>query len=120
MADLSPEKEPVARKRAEARRGLRRGWRWALPLAWLVVVALGAAAAVAARSWLPYVVAGVVVFAGVVWVLVSVLSPAIPDRTCPACKKEGLVKLRRGEPGVRCELCGFRDDEMHVAYLDEW
>ncbi len=75
---------------------------------------------VALWSWVQYVVVGGLVLCVVGWVLISVLSPAVPDRTCPACQKKGLVKIRRGELGVCCEYCEFRDEDMHVAYLDEW
>ena len=96
-------------------------WRWwLLPVFWLLVVAVAAPFVVQAMSWLPYLVAGVLVLVPVVWILVSTLSPAVPDRTCPSCGDKGLVKMRRGEPGVHCQLCGFRDDDGHVAYLDEW
>jgi hypothetical protein len=89
-------------------------------LVWLFLALVVLGAATLVWGWLPYLVAGLCAAVFLVWVLASVLSPAVPDRTCPACKGEGLVKIRRGELGVRCELCGFRDENMHVAYLDEW
>ena len=91
-----------------------------LQIRWLVVILGGVALAVAFSAWIPYIVGGALVLLWLVWVLVSAMSPAKPDRKCPACGREGLVKIRRGEPGVRCELCGFRDETLHVAYLDEW
>ncbi|MEM7233105.1 MAG: hypothetical protein AAF517_13065, partial [Planctomycetota bacterium] len=93
---------------------------WWLPLVWVLLALLGIVLVVASWRWVPGVLLSIVVVAAVVWVLVSVLSPAIPDRTCPRCGGEGLVKIRRGELGVRCELCDFEDPNMHVAYLDEW
>ena len=91
-----------------------------LVIVWLLLALLATALAVTFWAWVPYIVAGGLVLAFAVWILVSVLSPAIPDRTCPGCNKDGLVKIRRGVPGVRCEFCGFVDENMHVAYLDEW
>lgn len=91
-----------------------------MPLCWLLLALLGVPLIVVSWDLVPYVVAGILVLGYAVWILVSVLSPARPDRTCPDCGREGLVKIRRGELGVRCECCDFRDEEMHVAYLDEW
>jgi len=93
---------------------------WLLSLVWLGVAILAIALVVAWWRWIPGIVVGLIVVVAIGWVFVSVLSPAIPNRKCPRCGGEGLVKIRRGEPGVRCELCGFRDETMHVAYLDEW
>jgi len=93
---------------------------WWLSIAWLLVACAGVGLVVLSWPWLPYVLLGLLVLAALVWTFVSVLSPAIPDRTCPNCGGEGLVKIRRGELGVRCQLCGFVDESMHRAYLDEW
>lgn len=118
MADLNP----VASHASSPKEPLRRPGvgLWILSLVWLGVAILAVALVVAWWSVVPYLVVGLLAVSAIVWILVSVLSPAIPDRTCPQCGGEGLVKLRRGEPGVRCELCDFRDESMHVAYLDEW
>jgi DNA-directed RNA polymerase subunit RPC12/RpoP len=89
-------------------------------LFWIVLALLGVAAAVFFWPWIPYLAAGVLVLCFTAWILISVLSPSRPDRTCPRCSEAGLVKIRRGVPGVRCERCGFRDEEMHVSYLDDW
>ena len=97
----------------------RKSGTWLVPF-WLLLTLLGVLFVVSSWSWIPYVAVGTIVLAAVVWVLVSVLSPAKPNRLCPQCQKEGLVKIRRGELGVHCEHCDFRDEEMHVAYLDEW
>ncbi len=89
-------------------------------VAWILFILLGAAIAAWAGSWLPVAVAGVFVAGFFFWILISTLSPAIPCRICPQCGGEGLVKIRRGVPGVRCEKCDFIDEDLHVAYLDEW
>ncbi len=89
-------------------------------VAWILFILLGAAIAAWASSWLPVAVAGVLVAGFFFWILISTLSPAIPCRICPQCGGEGLVKIRRGVPGVRCEKCDFIDEDLHVAYLDEW
>lgn len=89
-------------------------------IVWLLLAAIAALLAVAIIDWIAYIAFGVVVAAFFLWILVSVLSPSKPDRKCPRCGGEGLVKIRRGEPGVRCELCEFRDETMHVPYLDDW
>lgn len=91
-----------------------------LSLLWLIIALCAAALAVSFADWLPQFAVGTCVVVWVVWVLASVLSPAVPNRACPRCGQQGLIKIRRGEPGVRCEQCEFRDETMHVAYLDEW
>jgi hypothetical protein len=92
-----------------------------LTLVWLVVAALLGALALLVLDWLPALIIGSLTAIAALWVLGCVFSPAVPDRHCPRCRRQGLVKLRRGEPlGVRCELCGFEDAQRHVAYLDEW
>ena len=89
-------------------------------VAWIVFILLGAAIAGWAGSWLPVAVAGVLVAGFFFWILISTLSPAIPCRICPKCGDEGRGKIRRGVPGGRCEKCDFIDEDLHVAYLDEW
>jgi hypothetical protein len=91
-----------------------------LQLFWILIVAGVALLAAKFSDWLPQIVGGALVLIGAGWVLTSVLWPSAPDRRCPKCRRRGLVKIRRGEPGVRCELCGFRDETLHVAYLDDW
>jgi DNA-directed RNA polymerase subunit RPC12/RpoP len=91
-----------------------------LQLLWILVAAGAVLVAVLFSASIPYIVAGLLVALFAFWLLVSILWPAVPKRTCPKCGSEGLVKIRRGEPGVRCELCGFKDETLHVAYLDDW
>ena len=92
-----------------------------LPILWFLLAAVAAFVAYLALDWLAVVFTGVLVTASVLWVFGCIFSPARPDRRCPNCGKEGLVKLRRGEPvGVCCEHCDYSDAERHVAYLDEW
>ena len=96
------------------------GFQEMLQLFWILIVAGAAILLTRASASLGAIAGAVLVSAAVLWILTSVLWPSAPDRRCPACRKRGLVKIRRGEPGVRCELCGFRDETMHVAYLDDW
>lgn len=92
-----------------------------LTLLWLLIAAAVGLLALAFFEWIPAVLVAILVGAGLFWVLGCIFSPAVPDRRCPRCGKEGLVKIRRGEPlGVRCEHCDYRDEERYVAYLDEW
>jgi hypothetical protein len=52
------------------------------------------------------------------WLVVSSLRPALPDRHCPKCQAESLRLLKPGEKlGVRCPSCGFEDAELYVPYL---
>jgi len=91
-----------------------------LPILWIALAVLGVLFVVASWEWIPTAIVCTIVALAAIWILASVLSPAVPNRTCPKCHGEGLVKPRRGELGVRCEICGFADENMHVAYLDEW
>ncbi len=56
--------------------------------------------------------------APILWLLVSAMRPALPDRTCPSCNRESLRLLVPGvREGVRCPACGFQDAEFYVPYL---
>jgi hypothetical protein len=56
----------------------------------------------------------------IAWILVSVLWPARPDRTCPAC---GEVSLHRMDAettrGVACSACGHRDEDQSSFLMAE-
>ena len=87
----------------------------------LLVVAIGASRLVLRRpEWLFAAVATGVVGAGFVWILATALAPTRPDRTCPACGAEDLVRLDpRTTSGVRCESCGHRAEDVSSFYLAE-
>lgn len=63
---------------------------------------------------------GVVLGLGFLWILVSVLFPARPDRTCPSC---GLSNLERIDPksthGLCCTACGWQDEAASSFLLAE-
>lgn len=58
--------------------------------------------------------------ASIAWILVSVLWPARPDRTCPSC---GEPRLRRMDAettrGVACSACGHRDEAQSSFLMAE-
>jgi hypothetical protein len=58
--------------------------------------------------------------AAILWILVSVLWPSRPDRTCASCGSPG---LRRRDPrttkGVACTACGFEDASTSSFLLAE-
>ena len=92
-----------------------------LQILWFLIVAVATILAYLFIDWLPIIIVGAICSVIIIWVLGCIFLPAIPDRRCPHCGKEGLVKIRKGEPlGVRCEICGHCDEQKHVAYLDEW
>lgn len=91
-----------------------------LPIVWLLIIGLLAYLVFLFWAWVPYLVGGGLALVAFAWVVVCTLWPSKPDRRCPQCGGEGLVKIERGRPGVRCELCGFQDEAMHVSYLDDW
>jgi hypothetical protein len=58
------------------------------------------------------------VFMPILWLLVSTLRPAMPERHCPECGAESLRLLVPEEKvGARCPACGFEDAELYVPYL---
>ncbi len=91
-----------------------------LHIVWFLVVGLLAGVVFVFWAWIPYIVGGGVALVALIWIVVCALWPSKPDRRCPRCGGEGLLKIQRGKPGVRCELCEFRDEAMQVAYLDDW
>ena len=92
-----------------------------LQLLWLLIIAGLGALAFVFSDYLFMIVVGGICAVVIFWVLGCIFTPAIPNRHCPKCSKEGLVKIKKGEPsGVRCEHCDFVDTEMYVAFLDEW
>ena len=64
-----------------------------LPVVWLLLVGGAAGLAFLARSWLPYLVGGVLCISWLAWMLAAALSPALPDCRCPRCGKEKLEPL---------------------------
>ena len=63
---------------------------------------------------------GAVIAIGLLWILVSSLSPAKADRTCPECHEQGLERLDPNTTrGVVCSLCGYVDPDISAWYLAE-
>ena len=93
---------------------------WAQILLFVIIATLCLLAWLFSEWLVTIIVVGIVALVAL-WVLGCIFTPAVPDRKCPECGEEGLVKIKKGEPlGVRCEKCGFVDEARHVAYLDEW
>jgi ribosomal protein L37AE/L43A len=58
--------------------------------------------------------------ASIAWILVSVLWPARPDRTCPACGESSLRRMDAGTTrGVVCSACGHRDEAQSSFLMAE-
>ena len=63
---------------------------------------------------------GLVLALGIGWILVSALLPGRAERTCPACGRNGLERLDpRTTHGLRCQLCGWRDESASSFLLAE-
>jgi hypothetical protein len=64
---------------------------------------------------------GVVMGLGFLWILVSVLFPARPDRTCPRCGNKALERLDPGSThGLHCRMCHWEDaDASSFLYAEE-
>jgi hypothetical protein len=94
------------------------GW-FVAPLA-LVSIAAGMLLVFRSPEGLFGILFGTVLALGLGWILVCSLFPAKADRTCPECKRPGLVRLdRRTTRGVRCAQCGFRDATASSFLLAE-
>lgn len=63
---------------------------------------------------------GVVMGLGFLWILVSVLFPAKPDRTCPRCGNKALERLDPGSThGLHCRMCHWEDADASSFLLAE-
>jgi len=63
---------------------------------------------------------GVVLGLGFLWVLVSVLFPAKPDRTCPGCGRRSLERIDpKSTHGLCCTACDWLDEEASGFLLAE-
>lgn len=63
---------------------------------------------------------GLVLGLGFLWVLVSTLFPSKPDRCCPACGRESLVRLdATSTQGVTCSACSWSDETLSSFYMAE-
>lgn len=93
---------------------------WLLPLVLLAAVGLGGALIVWRPDWLAGAVIAGVVGAGFLWLAVSVLWPNRPDRDCPSCGEEALVRLDPETTlGLRCTACPFEDPGASSWFLAE-
>lgn len=79
----------------------------------LAIVSLGPARLL---PWLGSALFGLVLL----WVATTIFWPARADRTCPACRKETLVRLDPATTqGVRCSACGHADPSATSWFLAE-
>lgn len=93
---------------------------WLLPLVLLAAIGLGGALIVWRPEWLTGAVIGLLLGAGVLWVAISALWPNRPDRHCPRCGEEALVRLDpETTMGLRCTACGFEDAGASSWFLAE-
>jgi hypothetical protein len=93
---------------------------------WLIgpsaLLAIGAGLAIVRQGpgWIVAGVLGLALGGAVLWVIVSALAPATPDKTCPSCGED---RLRRMDPattrGVACESCDWSDESLSSFYLAE-
>jgi len=86
-------------------------WGWLIAPLMLAATAAGALFVLRGPDGLFGVCFGAVLALGVLWILVSTLFPGRAERTCPACGQRGLERIdRKSTCGVRCRLCGWRDE----------
>jgi hypothetical protein len=63
---------------------------------------------------------GLVLGLAFLWMLISVLFPAKPDRTCPSCGERTLERLDpQSTQGVRCSDCGWQDEAASSFLMAE-
>ena len=63
---------------------------------------------------------GLVLGLGFLWILVSTMFPSKPDRSCPECGRESLVRLDSASTqGVRCSACPWSDETLSSFYMAE-
>ena len=63
---------------------------------------------------------GLVLGLGFLWILVSTMFPAKPDRTCPSCGNESLERLDPSTTrGLACGSCSWRDETASSFYFAE-
>jgi len=86
-------------------------WSWLIAPLMLFATAAGALFVLRGPDGLFGACFGAVLALGVLWILVSTLFPGRAERTCPACGQRGLERIdRKSTCGVRCRLCGWRDE----------
>lgn len=63
---------------------------------------------------------GLVLGLGFLWILVSTMFPSKPDRTCPQCGQDTLVRLDpKTTRGLTCGACAWTDASASSFYLAE-
>lgn len=93
---------------------------WCLPLFLLAAILLGMLVVRLAPQALFGWSFGLLVAAGLGWVIVSTFFPAKADRACPECGQKGLRRLDpRSTTGLLCGRCGWRDESASCFLLAE-
>lgn len=63
---------------------------------------------------------GLLLFAGVAWVVISVFFPPKTDRQCPECGEVALRRMDRDSThGVRCARCDYVDESRSAFLMAE-
>jgi hypothetical protein len=96
------------------------GLEWTMPAALLAASALGITLVLASPAQAFAIALALVFGAAIVWMLVSVFSPARADRRCPRCAGETVERLdARSTRGIVCRACGHVDAESSSFLLAE-
>ncbi len=92
-----------------------------LPLIWILLVGGSLLLAFTFKEYLPWIVGGGIGLIALLWILGCTFTSAVADRTCPKCgDKEGLIRPDKEKMlGVECTKCGYKDEDLYRAYLDE-
>jgi hypothetical protein len=111
---------PARGERAGRRRRSRQRGGWLIAPLMLAAVAAGLLFVLRGPDQVFGVAFAAVLVLGIGWILVSALLPGRAERTCPACGGAGLERLDpQTTQGLRCGLCGWRDESASSFLLAE-
>jgi hypothetical protein len=86
----------------------------------LTATFVGLAWVLLAPSWLSILVLLGLFVVPLAWIATSLLWPARAERTCPACRGQGVRRLDAATTyGLRCDLCGWQSEEESGWLLAE-
>jgi len=86
----------------------------------LIAIAAGLSIVRFSPGWIVATTLGLILGGAVLWVLVSSLAAAAPDRTCPACGQDSLERMDPATTrGVACGACDWSDPSRSAFYMAE-
>lgn len=112
LDDSAPAPEPPRAPRAKTPPAPEARAAWLIGPLLLASVASGMLFVFRGPDHLFGVALGVVLGLGFLWILISVLFPGKPDRTCPRCGNKALERIDPASTlGIRCRMCAWEDGD---------